>query len=164
VSKFKGATRGREVDATTATAHLPGLDIEIVHRRLPDGDAEQISINLQAAPSFEAMQEATDAARKLSIFGAPAFAVGTEIFWATIAWRRRSRLRPRNNLVLSGMTTIGFGPARYDRNRQPRRLEPIFDDDPPAYSAFDDAAADRGRFTCHQGANIFRGRRFRFHR
>jgi hypothetical protein len=54
VSEFKGATRGREVDATTATAHLPGLGIEIIHRRLPDGDAEQISINLQAAPSFEA--------------------------------------------------------------------------------------------------------------
>ena len=54
MSEFKGATRGREVDATTATAHLPGLDIEIVHRRLPDGDAEQILISLQATPSFEA--------------------------------------------------------------------------------------------------------------
>jgi hypothetical protein len=30
------------------------LEIEIVHRRLPGGDAEQISINLQAMPSFEA--------------------------------------------------------------------------------------------------------------
>ena len=54
MSEFKGATRGREVDATTATAHLPGLDIEIVHRRLPDDDAEQILISLQATPSFEA--------------------------------------------------------------------------------------------------------------
>ena len=43
-----------EVDATRATASLPGLDIEIVHRRSPTGDAEQISINLQAVPSFEA--------------------------------------------------------------------------------------------------------------
>ena len=43
-----------EIDATKATAHLPGLDIEIVHRRSPSGDAEQISINLQAVPSFEA--------------------------------------------------------------------------------------------------------------
>jgi hypothetical protein len=54
VSEFKGATRGRDVDATAASAHLPGLDIEIVHRRSPDGDAEQISINLQGVPSFEA--------------------------------------------------------------------------------------------------------------
>ena len=43
-----------EVEATKATAHLPGLDIEIVHRRSRGGDAEQISINLQAVPSFEA--------------------------------------------------------------------------------------------------------------
>jgi len=43
-----------EIEATRATARLPGLDIEIVHRRSPGGDAEQISINLQAVPSFEA--------------------------------------------------------------------------------------------------------------
>ena len=42
-------------DGTTrATARLPGLEIEIVHRRLPGVEAEQISINLQAMPSFEA--------------------------------------------------------------------------------------------------------------
>jgi hypothetical protein len=39
---------------TRATAHLPGLDIEIVHQRSPSADAEQISINLRAMPSFEA--------------------------------------------------------------------------------------------------------------
>lgn len=54
VAEFKGATSGNEIDATKARAHLPGLDIEIVHRRSPQGDAEQISINLQAVPSFEA--------------------------------------------------------------------------------------------------------------
>jgi hypothetical protein len=41
-------------DAIRATARLPGLQVEIVHRRSPAGDAEQISIHLQAAPSFEA--------------------------------------------------------------------------------------------------------------
>jgi hypothetical protein len=41
-----------EDDTTRATAQLPGLDIEIVHRRA--GDAEQISVHLQAMPSFEA--------------------------------------------------------------------------------------------------------------
>ena len=42
-------------DGTTrATARLPGLEIEIVHRKLPGVEAEQISINLQAMPSFEA--------------------------------------------------------------------------------------------------------------
>jgi hypothetical protein len=42
------------LDTTKATAQLPGLDIEIVHRRSAAGDAEQISINLQAVPSFDA--------------------------------------------------------------------------------------------------------------
>ena len=37
-----------------ATAHLPGLKIDVLHHRSADGDAEQISINLQAVPSFEA--------------------------------------------------------------------------------------------------------------
>jgi hypothetical protein len=37
-----------------AVAHLPGLDIEIVHHPSSDGLAEHISINLKAVPSFEA--------------------------------------------------------------------------------------------------------------
>jgi hypothetical protein len=53
VSEFKGATGAGEI-ATRGRAHLPGLDIEIVHRRSPEGDAEEISINLKAVPSFEA--------------------------------------------------------------------------------------------------------------
>jgi hypothetical protein len=43
-----------EDGTTRATACLPGLDIEIVHRRSPGAEVEQISINLQAVPSFEA--------------------------------------------------------------------------------------------------------------
>jgi hypothetical protein len=38
-------------DTTRATARLPGLDIEIVHRRAPN--AEQISVHMQATPSFD---------------------------------------------------------------------------------------------------------------
>ena len=41
-------------DTTRATASLPGLEIEIVHRRPRGGDLEALSINLQAMPSFEA--------------------------------------------------------------------------------------------------------------
>jgi hypothetical protein len=54
LSAFKKATQASDLDTTKATARLPGLDIEIVHRRSPAGDAEQISINLQAVPSFDA--------------------------------------------------------------------------------------------------------------
>jgi hypothetical protein len=43
-----------EDNTTRATARLPGLNIEIIHRRSPNDEAEQISINLQAMPSFEA--------------------------------------------------------------------------------------------------------------
>ena len=43
-----------EGGATRATARLPGLEIEVVHRRSAVDDAEFISINLQAVPSFEA--------------------------------------------------------------------------------------------------------------
>jgi hypothetical protein len=43
-----------EDNTTRAAAHLPGLEIEIIYRRSPDADTEQISINLQAVPSFEA--------------------------------------------------------------------------------------------------------------
>jgi len=44
-----------EDNTTRTTARLPGLDIEIIHRRSPNDEAEQISINLQAMPSFEAL-------------------------------------------------------------------------------------------------------------
>lgn len=43
-----------EDNTTRATARLPGLDIEIIHRRSLNDEAEQLSINLQAMPSFEA--------------------------------------------------------------------------------------------------------------
>ena len=85
VPEFKG--RGGEVDAaeadtTRATARLPGLDIEIVHRRAVEGDAEEISINLRAAPSFEAFGRALEAANLFA-------------FWRRvhIAWLRGSRSR-----------------------------------------------------------------------
>jgi hypothetical protein len=54
LSEFDDAARARDNDVITATARLPGLAIEIIHRRDPGGDAEQISINLQAMPSFGA--------------------------------------------------------------------------------------------------------------
>jgi hypothetical protein len=41
-----------EDDTTRAAARLPGLDIEIVHRRA--ANAERISVHVQAMPSFDA--------------------------------------------------------------------------------------------------------------
>jgi hypothetical protein len=56
-----------------ATARLPHLDIEITHRRAPSGDAEQISINLRAVPSFEAWGRLLEVANPLT-------------FWAQLVW------------------------------------------------------------------------------
>ena len=39
---------------TRAVARLPNLDIEILHRRLPDEAGEQLAISLKAQPSFDA--------------------------------------------------------------------------------------------------------------
>jgi len=72
--EFKGATPEQPVvDAAKATARLPNLDIEILHRRSPSGDTEQISIVLQAAPSFEAFARFIEAANPFA-------------FWAQAAW------------------------------------------------------------------------------
>jgi hypothetical protein len=45
--------RESEIEATKATARLPGLDIEIIHRQSPNSEWEQLSIDLRATPSFE---------------------------------------------------------------------------------------------------------------
>lgn len=39
---------------TKLNAALPNLDVEIVHRRLPDHNAEAMTIHLRATPSFAA--------------------------------------------------------------------------------------------------------------
>jgi hypothetical protein len=57
---------------TRATAQLPGLQIEIAHRQSTAGDAEQISISLQAVPSFEAFGRFLEATSPLA-------------FWAQVA-------------------------------------------------------------------------------
>jgi hypothetical protein len=53
---------------TRATASLPGLEIEIVHRKSQEADAEAISINLQAVPSFEAFGKFIGTANPFAIW------------------------------------------------------------------------------------------------
>lgn len=62
----------------TATACLPGLSIEFVHRRSPGG--EEISINLQAVPSFDAFGRFLDATNPF-VFWAEA----TRLIWLEAA-------------------------------------------------------------------------------
>ncbi len=55
-------SRDSDIDATRASASLPGLDIDIIRRQSPNGDWEQISINLRATPSFDALGSLFEAA------------------------------------------------------------------------------------------------------
>ena len=68
MSDLENPTQQPEIDATRATARLPGLDIEIVHRRSPGGDAEQISVNLQAVPSCEALGRFVESANPFAFW------------------------------------------------------------------------------------------------
>jgi hypothetical protein len=68
LSEFERDPQQSEVGATRATARLPGLNIEVVHRRSPDGDSEQISVNLQAVPSFEAFGRFLEAANPFTFW------------------------------------------------------------------------------------------------
>ncbi len=63
-------THSREsgVDATKASARLPGLDIDIFHRQSPSGDWEQMSINIRATPSFEALGRSFEAAHPFTLW------------------------------------------------------------------------------------------------
>ncbi len=54
MSGSKPSANQGEVEDMKAIAHLPGLDIEILHRPTPDGRGEQIAIMLTAVPSFDA--------------------------------------------------------------------------------------------------------------
>jgi hypothetical protein len=68
LSRFKATAYPSEVEDMKAIAHLPGLDIEILHRQLPDGQGEQILINLTAVPSFEAFANILEAFNPFSLW------------------------------------------------------------------------------------------------
>jgi hypothetical protein len=57
-----------DIDAARASARLPGLDIDIIHRQSSNGDWEQISINLRATPSFEALGSSFEAANPFTFW------------------------------------------------------------------------------------------------
>jgi hypothetical protein len=58
---------------TRAAERLPGLEIDIVHRKSPAADAKQISINMKAVPSFDAFGRFLQTANPFA-------------FWAQMAW------------------------------------------------------------------------------
>jgi hypothetical protein len=113
VSEFKGAARGSEIDATTARAHLPGLDIEIVHRRSPEGDAEEISINLQAVPSFDAFRRFLEAANPFAFW-----AQAARLAWLPWLAAARAVMLPPSS---ASPPRAGSQPALHSPERPPSR-------------------------------------------
>jgi len=100
VAEFKEPLHHSDAEATRAHAQLPGLDIEIVHRRSPEGDAEQIVIRLQATPSFDAFASYLDAANPFA-FWARAIQLG----WWPWLEATRTLMLPWNMLpTLPAMT------------------------------------------------------------
>ena len=57
-----------DYDETRATARLPNLDIEILHRRPWEGNEEQIVVMLRAVPSFEAFGRLLEASNPLLVW------------------------------------------------------------------------------------------------
>ena len=61
-------SRESGIEATKASARLPGLDIDIIHRQSPSGDWEQTSIIIRAMPSFEALGRSFEAADPFTLW------------------------------------------------------------------------------------------------
>jgi hypothetical protein len=78
----------RDNDTTRATASLPGLEIEIVHRRPQGDDLEALSINLQAMPSFEAFGRFLETANPF-VFWAQTMQQAMQMAW--LPWLGASR-------------------------------------------------------------------------
>src|SRR4051794_8798064 len=57
-----------EYDETRATARLPNLDIEILHRRPWEGNEEHLMVTLRAVPSFEAFGRLLAASNPLLVW------------------------------------------------------------------------------------------------
>jgi hypothetical protein len=99
------------MDEIRATARLPHLDVEIVHRRLPEEQAEQLAISLKAIPSFDVFARHLDAR---ALFW-PWLAANPLLAWQRLlqaAWepwlgRPASASRPRR-LYGTGDTPAGF--------------------------------------------------------
>lgn len=102
---MQGTDFGSDFVETQATARLPALNIEITHRRSPSGDAEHISINLQATPSFDDFGRFLEAANPFLFWARVVRMAWTP--WlgsspASIASRRRNR--PQTTLENARLT------------------------------------------------------------
>ncbi len=97
-----------EVTEATATARLPNVDIEITHRRSPQGDSEQFLITLQAVPSFEAFGRFLEGANPFTFW-----AEATKLAW--LSWMDVARF---------AMLPLSLGASLPPPRSRPRSTEP----------------------------------------
>ena len=127
-----------EYDETRATARLPNLDIEILHRRPWEGNEEQLVVMLRAVPSFEAVGRWLEASNPLSRLdaddGSGMVAVGARAHHSPLpelqttipAWFRSWLPRPSRSLkeqaqrstMIEGLSAITL--ATHDMRRAVR--------------------------------------------
>jgi len=79
-----------DYDDTKAVAHLPNLDIEILHRRAWQGNEEFLSITLRATPSFETFFRFVEAANPMIMWMR-----ALETAWSPWLLRRDAAPSPR---------------------------------------------------------------------
>jgi len=95
LSDFNTAEDSRDVGETTATATLPGMTIEISHHRPPEGDREEITIKLQAIPSFEAFGSLLEATNPFAFW-----ANATQLAWSSWFQAAQTMMPPSNMATL----------------------------------------------------------------
>jgi len=81
------------MDETRAVARLPHLELEIVHRRRPEADAEELAVRLRATPSFDVFRRHLEAQAPFW----PWLALGPFLLWQRLlheAWRPWLEARP----------------------------------------------------------------------
>ena len=57
-----------EYDETWATARLPSLDVDLLHRRAWDGAAEQLLVTVRAVPAVEAFRRMLEMSNPLVVW------------------------------------------------------------------------------------------------
>ena len=112
MSKFKDTDGSRDIGTTRATANLPGLTIEISHHHPPEGDREEISIKVQARPSFEGAGSLFQAMNPLAFW-----ANATQMFW--FSWLQFAHAMSLSSDVAPSLPSTG--PGRPSTSPTPER-------------------------------------------
>jgi hypothetical protein len=100
LAEFKAAAPANDIEPMTANIRLPGLNITIEHQRSAAGNFEQISINMQAVPSFEAFGRVLEQANPFAFW-----IQATQLAWAP--WLEAMRVMSSPGTGRTGLPNAG---------------------------------------------------------